>query len=88
MRWDTSLQRLAADILRSHGRKFCVSISEAADLLGVHPNTIRRHIADGTLPARRLGRRVFIVLDDLEAALTPVRPRSAVAEALAEEADR
>lgn len=34
-----------------------ITIAQAAELLGCHPNTIRRHIAMGLLPAYRLGPR-------------------------------
>lgn len=36
-----------------------VGIHDAAELAGVHPATIRRRVADGTLPAKRLGPRLI-----------------------------
>lgn len=38
-----------------------ISIREAADSRGVHPDTIRRLIADGRLPAYRFGDRLIRV---------------------------
>jgi excisionase family DNA binding protein len=47
----------------------CVSVSEAAEHLGVGPLTIRRLIKNGKLRAAHVGRRVTIRLSDLEAFL-------------------
>ena len=50
-----------------------VGIPEAATYLDVTPKTIRRYIAEGKLPAYRLGDRVVrIKVADLDAALTPM----------------
>jgi excisionase family DNA binding protein len=50
-----------------------VGIPEAATYLDVTPKTIRRYIAEGRLPAYRLGDRVVrIKVADLDAALTPM----------------
>ena len=38
---------------------------EAAELLGISRRTLQKHIRDGKLPARRLGRRVYIMGADL-----------------------
>lgn len=47
-----------------------LSIHQAAQCVAVSDKTIRRRIADGTIPAYRCGRRAIrIRLDDLEAAL-------------------
>jgi excisionase family DNA binding protein len=47
-----------------------LSIPEAAEWLGVSPRTIRRKIADGTIRAHTLGRRIKrIRLSDLEASM-------------------
>jgi excisionase family DNA binding protein len=44
-----------------------LSLAEAAELMSVSVKTLRRRIADGTLPAYRCGRRVIrIRLDDLD----------------------
>lgn len=50
-----------------------VSIAQAAERAGVSRDTIRRRIADGSLPAARLGPRL-IRLDpaDVDALLRPV----------------
>jgi excisionase family DNA binding protein len=47
----------------------CVSVYEAAELLGVVPLTIRRLIKNGKLRAVHVGRRVMIRVCDLEAFL-------------------
>jgi excisionase family DNA binding protein len=47
----------------------CVSVHEAAELLGVVPLTIRRLIKNGKLRAVHVGRRVMIRVCDLEAFL-------------------
>jgi len=50
-----------------------VSITQAAEYAGVSAKTIRRRIADGTIPAERLGPRLIRVrLDDVDAALRPI----------------
>jgi len=47
-----------------------VSLEEAAEVMSLSVKTIRRRIADGTIPAYQCGRRpIRIRLDDLEAAL-------------------
>ncbi len=46
-----------------------LTLAEAADLMSVSVRTLRRRIADGTIPAYRCGRRVIRVrIDDLELA--------------------
>lgn len=50
-----------------------ISIREAADLLGVSVDTIRRRIADGSLPAERVGPRLLRVDPaDVKALAQPV----------------
>ena len=50
-----------------------LSISQAAEYAGVSTKTLRRRIADGTIPACRLGPRAIRVrLSDVEAALRPI----------------
>lgn len=34
-----------------------ISINQAADVLGVHPNTVRSMARQGILPARKFGRQ-------------------------------
>jgi excisionase family DNA binding protein len=47
-----------------------LSLDEAAEVMSLSVKTIRRRIADGTIPAYQCGRRpIRIPLDDLEAAL-------------------
>lgn len=59
-----SNRRLATEIeqLRRALPAQLVSVQEAARVLGVHEDTIRRRIADGTLPSRRVGKRVRVDL--------------------------
>jgi excisionase family DNA binding protein len=50
-----------------------LTVAEAADLLRVQPRTIRRMIARGELPARRLGSRsIRLRADDVEAVLLTI----------------
>lgn len=47
-----------------------LSLEEAAQVMSLSVKTIRRRIADGTIPAYQCGRRpIRIRLEDLEAAL-------------------
>lgn len=47
-----------------------LSLDEAAQVMSLSVRTIRRRIADGTIPAYQCGRRpIRIRLDELEAAL-------------------
>ncbi len=47
-----------------------LSLEEAAEVMSLSGKTIRRRIADGTIPAYKCGRRrIGIRLDELEAAL-------------------
>jgi excisionase family DNA binding protein len=41
-------------------RRPWLSVSETATVLGVSQRTVRRHVAAGRLPHRRVGRRVLI----------------------------
>lgn len=60
-------RKLAAEIeqLRRALPAQLVTVQEAARILGLHEDTIRNRIADGTLPCRRFGKRVRV---DLSAA--------------------
>lgn len=50
-----------------------ISINEAAEVCGVDRQTIRRLIADGELPAMRIGKRLIrIDAADLERIVKPV----------------
>ena len=47
-----------------------LSLEQAAEVMSLSVKTIRRRIADGTIPANQCGRRpIRIRLDELEAAL-------------------
>jgi excisionase family DNA binding protein len=48
-----------------------VDLTGAAQQLHLSQRTIRRLIADGTLPAYRLGGRLRIRVDDLQKAFVP-----------------
>lgn len=39
---------------------------EVARIMGVHPNTIRNWIGYGDIPARRIGRSLYIAQDAIE----------------------
>lgn len=54
------------------------SVDEAARRLGVHPNTVRRRIKDGTLAHVRFGGRVLVPLWALERLLGPPATRPEV----------
>lgn len=43
-----------------------VSTQEAAHLLGIHPRTVYRMLADGELPYIKLGRRTLLSVVSLE----------------------
>ena len=52
-----------------------IPISEAADVLGVTPGTLRRYIREGRLPVVRLRERTLRVREeDLAALVWPVEP--------------
>ncbi|GEK80574.1 helix-turn-helix domain-containing protein [Agrococcus baldri] len=50
-----------------------LTVQGAADLLNVSPKTIRRRLADGSIPAMRLGRLIRINPADLAGAGSPVQ---------------
>lgn len=57
----------------NHTRPRYVSIAECAEILGVTEMSIRRWIADGTIPAGRLGSKVVRIREDaLYAAVRPI----------------
>jgi excisionase family DNA binding protein len=54
-------------------RQHLLSINQAAEYAAVSTKTLRRRIADGTIPAVRLGPRAIRVRPaDLDAALRPI----------------
>ncbi len=57
--------------MSAHTQEF-LGISAASEYMGVSPDTIRRRVSDGTIPASRLGRKILIRRGDLDAALRPI----------------
>ena len=53
-------------------RRHFVSLAAAAEQLDVSVKTLRRRVADGTLPAYRVGRLLKINPDDLDRIVRPV----------------
>ncbi|WP_426311713.1 helix-turn-helix domain-containing protein [Cellulosimicrobium sp. E-16] len=49
--------------------RILASIEDVAERYDVHPKTIRRRIADGTVPAYRVGRQIRIDLAEADAAM-------------------
>ena len=50
-----------------------LTIETAADMLAVHPRTIRRYVAAGDLPAYRIGpRQLRVKREDVLALLVPI----------------
>lgn len=48
-------------------------LNGAADYAGVHPRTLRRRIADGSLTGYRMGPRIIRVdLNEVDTLLTPI----------------
>lgn len=47
------------------GNRIAMSVSEAAKALGVSKGLLRMEIARGLLPSRRVGRRIVILVKDL-----------------------
>jgi excisionase family DNA binding protein len=53
--------------------KTAVDLSWAAEYLGVSVQSVRRRIAEGVLPAHRIGpRAIRVYLDDLDALKRPI----------------
>jgi excisionase family DNA binding protein len=53
--------------------KQAVDLARAAEYLDLSVKTLRRRIADGSLPAFRVGpRAIRVYLDDLESLKTPI----------------
>lgn len=57
-----------------------LAVHETATMLNVNPETVRRYIASGRLPAVRVGRRVRVRKEAVEAILTLVQPKDEVAD--------
>jgi excisionase family DNA binding protein len=56
-------------------RKY-LSVAEAAAYLGVGQRTVRRLLAFGELPARRVRKRVLVARGDLDRLVAPARGKS------------
>ena len=55
-------------------------LNDAAEYTGVHPRTLRRRIADGSLTGYRMGPRIIRVdLNEVDALLTPILTVAGVA---------
>lgn len=68
--WHVSLIHRSAGTTMSQRFPTYVSLDEAAEIMSLSVKTIRRRIADGTIPAYQCGRRpIRIRLDELESAL-------------------
>ncbi len=52
-----------------------LTVQETADLLKVSTVTVRRFIADGRLPARKVGRAVRVDKTDAERVAKPIAPK-------------
>ena len=50
------------------------TIAEAAEMLKLHPQTLRRWIREGRLSAKRFGRQFRLRLEDIERAAQPSAP--------------
>ena len=70
--------RAAVDALRAASPPTLVTVGEACRLTGLSPATVRRRVADHTLPSRRIGRSVRVDL----AALRPADPAAVAALAM------
>ena len=53
------------------------SITEAAEILGVHPNTIRKRIKDGSMPASQRPYKWYISADAIKQFVTPTNAQPA-----------
>lgn len=52
-----------------------LTVHETAAMLKVNPDTVRRYITSGRLPAVRIGRRVRIRREAIEALAEPIQPK-------------
>ncbi len=73
------VEHLAAEVarLREALPPQLVSIEDAAERLGLSGRTVRRRVRDGSIPVRRVGRRVLVDLG----ALRPLTGEEIAAEA-------
>lgn len=54
--------------------KIAYRVEEAAQILGIHPSTVYELVRAGTLPHKRLGRRIIIPARALEEWLNTPEP--------------
>ena len=73
-----------AIIQRAGGEDELLEVRRAAALVGRHPETVRRWVWSGRLPARRSGHRLLIARADIEALVR----QETIVLTLAEWADR
>lgn len=65
-----------------HLERRYLRLLEAAEYTGLSVVTLRRRISDGSLPAKRQGRRLIVVdIADLDRLLTPIPTMTASPEA-------
>ncbi len=50
------------------------STEDVAEMFHIHPNTVRRHIKEGRLPAHRSGRKWIFTESDIEQYLKKAEP--------------
>ena len=61
--------------MRNDERPDLLTVKEAATWLREDPRSVRRRIADGTLPAFRVGaKRIVIRREDVDLLLRPIAP--------------
>jgi excisionase family DNA binding protein len=53
-----------------------LTVQETARMLKVNPITVRRYIADGRLPAVKVGKGVRVRKEAIEQLIAPIRPAS------------
>ena len=72
--------RATVEALRAASPPTLVTVGEACRVTGLSPATVRRRIADGTIPSRRIGRSVRVDLATLRGP-TPEQVAQQAAEA-------
>jgi excisionase family DNA binding protein len=60
---DPALLASVAALLTETTTRSEVSMSEYAAITGLSLSTVRRRVADGSLPSRKLGRRVLVAMN-------------------------
>lgn len=58
--------RTAVEDLRHAQPAQMLSVAQAAERLGISTCTVRRRVADGTLPSKHVGRRVLVPADTIQ----------------------